>query len=76
MDSVAGYVVPMLEWAQEMIAEALGTHKMPVPKSMEAPHMKCVGESTGLLLLPALIFSPPQFQLVIIGSLGVSLLSV
>ena len=40
------YVGPLLDWAQNMIAEALGTEKLAVPKSMEAPFMRCVGEFT------------------------------
>jgi hypothetical protein len=44
LDAISGYVVPMLEWAQKMLAEALGTSKMDVPKSMEAPFMRLVCE--------------------------------
>lgn len=44
LEAISGHVVPLLEWAQEMIAEALGTEKLRVPKSMEAPFMKLVGE--------------------------------
>ena len=42
--AVAAYVEPMLDWAADMLAEALGTFRMRVPKSMEAPFMRLVGE--------------------------------
>ena len=42
--AIAAYVEPMLEWAADMLAEALGTSRMKVPKSMEAPFMRLVGE--------------------------------
>ena len=43
--AIASYVEPMLEWAADMLAEALGTFRMDVPKTMEAPFMRLVGES-------------------------------
>lgn len=39
---IAAYVEPMLDWAADMLAESLGTSRMKVPKSMEAPFMRLV----------------------------------
>ncbi len=35
---------PLLDWAQDMLAVAVGAEKLQVPKSMEAPFMRCIGE--------------------------------
>jgi hypothetical protein len=43
-EAIAGYVEPLLDWAQAMLAAALGTYRMPVPKTMEAPFMKVIGK--------------------------------
>ena len=40
---IASYVEPLIEWAADMLAEALDTFRMQVPKSMEAPFMRIVG---------------------------------
>ena len=45
VDGLSASVGRLLEWAVEMLTEALGTHPMPVPKSMEAPYMRVVGEN-------------------------------
>ena len=42
--AIASYVEPLVEWAADMLAEALGTFRMQVPKSMEAPFMRLVGK--------------------------------
>ena len=44
LDKVKAYTVPMLEEAQDMLAQALGTEKLPMPKSLEAPFMKMIGK--------------------------------
>jgi hypothetical protein len=46
LDKVASYVVPLLEWAQEMLVQALGTEKLQMPKEMEAPFMKMIGKES------------------------------
>merc|ERR1711879_355452 len=40
--AIASYVEPLVEWAADMLAEALGTFRMDVPKTMEAPFMRLV----------------------------------
>lgn len=42
-ERIHSYVVPLLEWARDMIGEALGTMKLPIPASMESPYLKVVG---------------------------------
>ena len=44
--AIASYVEPLIEWAADMLAEGLGTFRMQVPKSMEAPFMRLVGKLT------------------------------
>ena len=54
---IAAYVEPMLDWAADMLAESLGTSRMKVPKSMEAPFMRLVGEwmiDGGQVISPAM----------------------
>ena len=46
--AIASYVEPLVEWAADMLAEALGTFRMQVPKSMEAPFMRLVGKLTSV----------------------------
>jgi len=42
----------LLDWAADMLAAALGTQRLPVPKSMEAPYMRSIGENHHSLLRP------------------------
>ena len=42
-EAVLEYVTPLLEWAQDMLATAFNTEKLPIPKSMEAPFLRIVG---------------------------------
>ena len=43
-EAILAHVTPLLDWAQEMLVEAFGTQKLPVPKSMEAPFLRVVGK--------------------------------
>jgi len=40
------WATELLDWAADMLAEALGTKRLSVPKSMEAPFMRCIGKFT------------------------------
>ena len=43
VSALQAHTGPILDWAQEMLAEALGTETLPVPKSMKAPFMRLIG---------------------------------
>ena len=43
-DGVLAHVTPLMDWAADMLAASMGTNRMEVPKSMEAPYLRCVGE--------------------------------
>jgi len=38
--AILDHVTPLLEWAQQMLCQALGTSVFPVPPSMQAPYMR------------------------------------
>ena len=43
IEALQAHTGPLLDWAQEMLAKALGTKTLPVPKTMEAPFMRLIG---------------------------------
>ena len=44
VDAIVAHVGPMLDKAQDMLVEAMGTRPLPVPKDMRAPFMRVVGK--------------------------------
>jgi len=40
--AILGHTQPLLAWAQDMLSQALGTSKLPVPDSMQAPFMRVI----------------------------------
>ena len=59
--AIQAYTDELLTWAQKMLAEAMGTEALPVPKSMEAPYMRCLGRNDKCYLLK--LFSYCLFKL-------------
>ena len=43
-EAILRHLTPLLDWAAQMLADAMGTEKLQVPKSMEAPYMRTIGE--------------------------------
>jgi len=41
--ALMSHTQPLLDWAQDMLCQALGTSRLPIPRSMEAPFMRVLG---------------------------------
>ena len=45
-EAITKYVTQLLDWAVQLICEALGTQPQQIPDSMRAPFMRVIGTST------------------------------
>ena len=41
-EAILGHIQPLLDWAQDMLSQAMDTTKLPVPHSMQAPFMRVI----------------------------------
>jgi len=41
-EAILSHTKPLLDWAQDMLYQALGTNKLPIPYNMQAPFMRVI----------------------------------
>ena len=41
-EAILNHTQPLLDWAQDMLCQALGTNKLPMPYNMQAPFMRVI----------------------------------
>ena len=46
--AITSYVIPLLDWAVNMMCDKLGVKPMVLPQSMRAPHLRALGKSNNL----------------------------